>query len=234
MEFRPALVVFDKDGTLLDFHAMWGGWVRELAARLEADSGLAVSQALFRAYGYDSADGRARADSFLAITPMATLRVMAGEVLRKAGHPASGVESALAAAWRAPDPVATARPLADLPALFVALRERGAKITVATGDDRSPTEAALAACGVAGLVDALACADDGFPPKPQADMVVYLCRLLDVPAAQTMVVGDTVADMQMARGAGAGLAVGVLSGVSPAEVLAPHADVLLNSVAELI
>ena len=30
------LVIFDKDGTLLDFHAMWGGWTRELGDRLEA------------------------------------------------------------------------------------------------------------------------------------------------------------------------------------------------------
>ena len=29
------LVVFDKDGTLLDFHAMWGGWAIELGRRLD-------------------------------------------------------------------------------------------------------------------------------------------------------------------------------------------------------
>ena len=27
------LVVFDKDGTLISFEAMWGGWARRLAAR---------------------------------------------------------------------------------------------------------------------------------------------------------------------------------------------------------
>ena len=24
------VVIFDKDGTLIDFHAMWGGWARGL------------------------------------------------------------------------------------------------------------------------------------------------------------------------------------------------------------
>jgi phosphoglycolate phosphatase-like HAD superfamily hydrolase len=38
----------------------------------------------------------------------------------------------------------------------------------------------------------------------------------------------------MGRRAGAGLVVGVLSGVSPAELLAPHADALLYSVADLV
>ncbi len=30
------VVILDKDGTLVDFHAMWGGWARELGQRLEA------------------------------------------------------------------------------------------------------------------------------------------------------------------------------------------------------
>ena len=28
------LVVFDKDGTLIDFDVMWGGWAESLADRL--------------------------------------------------------------------------------------------------------------------------------------------------------------------------------------------------------
>ncbi len=41
-------------------------------------------------------------------------------------------------------------------------------------------------------------------------------------------------DLEMGRAAGVGLVVGVLSGVSPREMLSPHADVLLESVAELV
>ena len=36
--FNPRLVIFDKDGTLIHFDAMWGGWVTELARRLEAET----------------------------------------------------------------------------------------------------------------------------------------------------------------------------------------------------
>jgi phosphoglycolate phosphatase len=55
-----------------------------------------------------------------------------------------------------------------------------------------------------------------------------------VAPAQAAVVGDAIADLEMGRSAGAGLVIGVLSGISPLEMLAPHADLVLRSVAELI
>jgi phosphoglycolate phosphatase len=49
-----------------------------------------------------------------------------------------------------------------------------------------------------------------------------------------VVVGDAVADLRMGRAAGAGLVVGVLSGLSSAALLAPYADAVIDSVADLI
>jgi phosphoglycolate phosphatase-like HAD superfamily hydrolase len=233
-DFNPALVVFDKDGTLIDFHAMWGGWTRDLAGRLEAASGWPVTAALMHAYGYDGPEGQARADSMISYTPMADLRALAAEALLAAGCPPDQVEPAMAAAWHVPDPVALARPLADLPALFGALRARGARLAVCTGDDRAPTLATLAALDVAHLVDAISCGDDGLPTKPSPLALLSLCRSLDVAPNRAVVVGDTPADMQMGRAAGAGLVVGVLSGASAADELAPHADRVIASIAELL
>jgi phosphoglycolate phosphatase len=233
-EFQPALVVFDKDGTLIDFHSMWGGWMHDLADRLEAASGVRVTEALFRAFGYDGAGSRTRGDAMLAITPMAILRQMAGGALRQSGCAEEQIEPALAAAWHVPDPVALARPLADLRRLFENLRAMGAFVTIATGDDRAPTLATLKAFGVDDLVDGCACGDDGLPTKPAPDAVQALCRSLGVQPGRAVVVGDTVADLQMGRSAGAGLVLGVLSGVSSGEDLARYADYVIPSVADLL
>jgi phosphoglycolate phosphatase-like HAD superfamily hydrolase len=234
------LVIFDKDGTLIHFDAMWGGWVTELARRLEEETRLlggnsgAVADELFRALGFDPAAGRVLAHGKLAATPMARLRALTVDVLRGLGLGPAEAEQAVAAAWHVPDPVALARPLTDLPALFGALRARGMQIALATTDDRTPTQAMLAALGVATMVDALVCADDGIPPKPAPDMVFAVCDAVGVPPAQSVVVGDSAADMQMGRAAGAGLVIGVLSGVSAEEALRPDADRVLESVAELL
>ncbi len=232
-DFRPELIIFDKDGTLIDFDFMWGGWIVALARRLEAAACLPVAAHLYQAVGYDSAAGRVAPGGPLAVATMAELREMAAETLRALGLPREQAQRATEQAWYSPDPVALARPLADLPRLLGALRARGLRIAIATTDDRAPTEATVAALGIAPLVDALACGDDGHPIKPAPDAVLLLCGKLGVDPARAMVVGDTLADLRMGRAAGASLVVGVLSGAGTDALLSPEADALLTSVADL-
>ena len=231
---QVTLVIFDKDGTLIDFHAMWGGWITTLARRLAAHSYANIDEQLYARAGYDAARGTIDPGAPLAIGTMAELFALTVEVLLGAGLPRASAEAAAKAAWYIPDPVALARPLADLPALFGAFRARGCRIAVATTDDRAPTEATLMALGLADLLDGLACGDDGHAIKPAPDAVLKLCARIGVAPAHAAVVGDTAADLRMARAAGAGLAIGMLSGVGTRELLAPLADVLLPSVADLL
>jgi phosphoglycolate phosphatase-like HAD superfamily hydrolase len=228
------LIIFDKDGTLIHFDAMWGGWVQDLAQRLEQASGRAVSAALFDAMGYDLAAARVHPHGKLAATPMAQLRVLTVDVMREAGVSSSEAEAAVEFAWHIPDPVILAKPFTDLRALFTALRARGLRIAIATTDDRTPTEAMVNGLHLAEFIDTMICADDGIPVKPQPDMIDTICHRLNVPVSQTMMIGDSVPDVQMGRAAGVGRVVGVLTGVGTAEVLAPYADVILPSIADLL
>ena len=228
------LIIFDKDGTLIDFHAMWADWIITLARRIEAAAYVTIAPRLFRRVGFDLASGRIDPGGLLATGTMAELRAVGSEVLREVGLPAGSATAAIAGAWYIPDPAALARPLADLPQLFGALRARGMRIAVATTDDRAPTQATLAALGVADMVELLVCGDDGQPIKPAPDAVLQLCRQLGVAPANALVVGDTAADLLMGRAAGAGMLIGVLSGVGTRELLEPLADALLPSIAALL
>jgi phosphoglycolate phosphatase len=231
---RCDLVVFDKDGTLIDFGAMWGPWAVEVADRLERETGQAIRGPLFDAYGYDEASGATLSGRPLAIASMAEIRDLTVAVLGRLGFRPDAAEEAVTAAWWVPDPETTARPLTEIATLFGRLRERGARVAVATSDDREPTERTIASLGVVDLVDALACADDGLPGKPAPHMVASLCAALGVEPARTAVVGDSPVDLAMGRAAGAGLLVGVLSGVGRRDELEPLADVVVPSVAELL
>ncbi|HEY0442598.1 MAG TPA: HAD-IA family hydrolase [Candidatus Limnocylindrales bacterium] len=227
------LVVFDKDGTLIDFDAMWGPWVIELTRRLEAASRVELAERLAAELGFDRAAGRTIAGRPLAVLPMAMLRQATVDVVAGAGLGPSLAEDAVAAAWFVPDPTAAAVPLADLRRIFTALRDDGRRIAVATSDDRRSTEQTMAALGVAALIDGYACADDGLPRKPAPDMLLDICRRLGAEPARTAVVGDSAVDLAMARAAGAGRVIGVLSGVSRRADLEALADAVLPSVAYL-
>jgi phosphoglycolate phosphatase len=244
VETRPAslhpaldaigLVVFDKDGTLISFEAMWAGWARRLGARLEASTRRPVAGDVFAAIGFDPVGGAILPGGPLAVDTMAAIESRIGAVLRRWCPSVPAARRALADAWFEPDPIELALPLADLPTLFAALRANGRAIAVATTDDRAPTEATLAALGLGASVDAMLCGDDDGPIKPDPAAFAAVCERVGRPLAQAAMVGDTPADLRMAREAGAGLVIGVLSGVGADTDLRPHADLLLQSVGDLL
>jgi HAD superfamily hydrolase (TIGR01509 family) len=227
------LIVFDKDGTLIEFHLMWGGWVGDLATRLEAATGLALREGLFEILGVDPASGMVAWHGLLAATPMARIRDAIEAYVDAAGAGPGRAAAAVADAWNAPDPVALAQPVTDLRDLLARLRTRVPSFAVATSDDRGPTVRTLEALGVADEFASLVCADDGIPNKPAPDPVLRTCDRLGIPPARTAVVGDSPADLRMARAAGAGRVIAVLTGVGDAPTLAPLADLVLASIADL-
>jgi phosphoglycolate phosphatase-like HAD superfamily hydrolase len=227
------LVVFDKDGTLIDFQAMWGAWVRTLAEDLTLSTGFEVTGLLFDLLGVDRTTGLVHSHGLLAATPMARIREVVVEAVVALGLGDSAAEAAVAAAWRAPDPVELAHPLTDLARLFDALEARGTTITIATSDNRDPTERTLAALGVADRIAGLVCADDGLQVKPAPDGVLHLCALSGIAPDRTAVVGDSPVDLAMGRAAGVRRVIGVLTGVGDRASLA-SADVVLESIADLM
>lgn len=228
------LVVFDKDGTLIDFRAMWAAWAVELARAFETVTGRDVAAALFFMLGFDPATGRISPDGELAATPMRQLRARTLAVLMADGLDRSEAAAALGSVWHAPDPVGQAHPLADLPRLFARLHDRGIAVAIATNDDRDPTRRTLDALGLTGAIDAIGCADDRIAAKPAPDLVLALCGATGVGPDRTAVVGDAPGDLQMGRAAGVARTVGVLTGVGRHDDLAPLADVVIDSVAGLL
>lgn len=227
------LAIFDKDGTLIDFHLMWSDWVGALARGLAAAHGSSLDAVVYPMMGVDPISGQVYPHGALAATPMARLRGALVADLVDHGLEPEEAARVVGAAWHSPDPVDLARPLADLRRLFTDLRAGGTRIAVATSDDRDPTERTLAHLGIADLVEAVACADDGHPVKPSPDAVHWICRTLGIREDRAAVIGDSPADLRMGRAAGAGLVIGVLTGVGDRDTLAPLADLVLPSVADL-
>lgn len=116
--------------------------------------------------------------------------------------------------------------------LIRTLYERRVLLGVATGKSRLGLDRALQTTGLEPYFHATRCADECFS-KPHPAMLNEIMDLLGIAPAQTLMVGDTTHDLQMARNAGtASLAVGF--GAHPAQALAVEASLgCVASVEEL-
>ncbi|HUW10552.1 MAG TPA: HAD family hydrolase [Anaerolineae bacterium] len=236
--FDADLVVFDKDGTLTDFEHQWG---QLTGTWLESLSGEAGGEAAVRdmgeLLGYDLAGRRSLPDSPLAVAPDEHLQIIVAAVLFRYGVPWAAARERATETYRdvvASEPLTgLIRPLGDVSGLLRRLHQSSVGLAVVTTDNRSRTEAVLPILGIDRLVDDVVCGDDGLDWKPAPDMLLAVCRRLCVEPARVAVVGDSVADMLMARQAGGGLCVGVLTGTGDRMQLAAHADVLLESIDEI-
>ncbi|GAC1664949.1 MAG: HAD family hydrolase [Candidatus Limnocylindrales bacterium] len=227
------LVVFDKDGTLISFEAMWIGWALDLGTRLDIATRRPVAGEVFTTIGFDPVAKRILPGGPLAIETMSGIEQLIGAVLRRWCPSVSAARRILAEAWSEPDPVALAVPLADLGGLVATLRQAGRRMAIATTDDRQPTVATLHSLGIAAFIDDIVCGDDPGPTKPQPAALTGIAGRLGVAIGRTAMVGDAPADLRMARAAGA-RSIGVASGVATIGDLAPSADIVLDSVADLV
>lgn len=221
-------ILFDKDGTLLDFSATWLPVIRDAALAAAEDAALAAR--LLDLGGFDAASGRVRAGSLLAAGNTAEIaEAWAAHVPNVANADLVVLLDRVFREGGALNAVA----VTELAPLFGRLKARGLALGVATSDSRAGAEASLAPFGVLDQLDFIAGYDSGHGAKPGAGMVEAFCAAEALSPDTIAVVGDNLHDLEMGRRAGAGLVVGVLTGTSSHAELAADADHVLDSIAEI-
>jgi HAD superfamily hydrolase (TIGR01509 family) len=232
--FDAHLVAFDKDGTLIDFEAMWGrlarAWVEDLTAHAGNEE---LERDLYSTLGYDPQRQRTQPEGPLVIATTGELHTLTASVLYRHGMPWSQAQDRARQAFDSGARLPLAelvRPTGDVAGLLTGLRTSGVRVAVVTTDDRRETEQALRLLGVAHLVDETVCGDDGLANKPAPDTLLAACKRMRLEPSRTAVVGDTVADLQMGHRAGAGLKVAVLTGAGDEDRLRRFADAVLPSI----
>lgn len=220
-------LLFDKDGTLLDFHATWTPVYNGLVQRLAGEDAV-LAAALLSSGGHDAASGRILGGTLLAQGNTQEIAAVWLPLLK--GWAAKDLIDLMDKAFSV-EGVAASRAVIDLAAFFARLKARGLRIGVATSDNEAAAKAILERFEALHLLDFVAGYDSGHGVKPTPGMVRGFCRATGLAADQVAVIGDNLHDMYMGRSAGCGATIGVLTGTSTREDLAPEADVVLESIA---
>ena len=231
-------VLFDKDGTLLEFDTLWGAATRRvLPSFLRALSVPAehrLYERMLEALGVTKVGVDAgKAMEWMPYTQMAAVLVKA---LEEEGF---GIKNADAAAIltklyykEITRPEAKIIPTGDLTQVMNRLKNRKCLIGLATADGERAAKFCLDRLKIRNYFDYIGTSGGSARPKPSSDLCDWFCRKYHLRPEEVMVVGDSPTDMEFARNSGA-LAVGVLSGVGSREQLQGMADVLIPSVDDL-
>jgi phosphoglycolate phosphatase len=225
-------ILFDKDGTLLDFFETWIPAYKaaaKVAAAFADDP--AMADRMLRATGFDP---ESEAFDPLSLLAGGTTAQICDAWADEAGlverdrflqqvHDAMDDYAA-----RYPVPIAE-----GLDVLFERLASRGYVLGIATMDSEVVAKVTAETLGLSRWLAFLAGYNSGHGAKPEPGMVLGFCAATGLTPAEVLVIGDTDRDVNMARNAGAGMVVGVLTGASPADQLARIADRVLESVFEI-
>lgn len=103
-------------------------------------------------------------------------------------------------------------------AVLETLAARGYRLAVATGKSRAGLQRAFHDTGLGRLFEASRCADET-ASKPDPCMLYELLDETGVPAARTLMIGDTGFDLEMARNAGVGGIAATWGCHAPAQLL---------------
>lgn len=222
---RTEAVLFDKDGTLFDFHATWSVWAHGVIHDL-AGGAPGLMARLADAAHYDLGARRFRPTSPIVAGTNREAAECFAAVLP--GWPVEEIELHLMArAARAP--LAPAVPLGPY---LQGLSARGLALGVVTNDTESGARAHLGASHVLEQFDFVAGFDSGHGAKPAPGPLLAFARAVAVAPARVVMVGDSPHDLIAGRAAGM-QCIGVLTGTASRADLAPLADIVLPDIGHI-
>lgn len=221
-------ILFDKDGTLLDYAKSWVPVNYELA-RIAAAGDEALARKLLVAGGMDPDTGYVTPDSLLAAGN--TVEIAEGMVAAGAPFTVEALATHFDSLFANSAQLAVA--VTDLAQFFATMHARGYWLGVASSDNEASIRATAKRFGFEDYLHYVAGYDSGFGTKPQPGMVLGFCAATGLAPHQVAVVGDNNHDLHMGKNAGAGLKIGVLSGTGSRETLTLHSDMVLADITEL-
>jgi phosphoglycolate phosphatase len=233
------LLIFDKDGTLIELYHYWSQMVA-LRARLICEAlglGTEHEAGLRWALGVDEGAGRLKPEGPVGLKKREIVIKAATDYLDGIGH--SATLRLCEQAFEQADEISSVdlsrfiQPIRGAVSLVGALRDRGCRVALATVDVSRRARLAMEFMGLSDTLDLVVGGEEVVRSKPDPEMIHLILDRLGIARSQAVMVGDALNDVQMGLNAGLKASVGVLTGFATAEQMRTLTPFIARDVSEL-
>ena len=227
------LIIFDKDGTLIDHDSIFIEWIEKFGKNI-SKYGIDINY-VYSILKYDSNE---RLYDFSSIVPRGTnddiRNILQNHITSDLGYDADECKRIIKESWCEMElSEENTKPVCNLVELMCKIKERGIKIAINTSDDRKATEECIKILGINDYIDMIVCGDDIVSNKPSPESIWCICESLKINVKNSIMVGDTISDIHAGINARCGKVYGVLTGGYKNTELG-DADKILENVKDIL
>ena len=231
------LVIFDKDGTLVDQHPLLLELAKARRNSIQKNADEKTAKLWEKIVGVDLKTGKIDYNGPLGTAPRREELLVAASAFYLNGcswsESRQRAQEAYDEADKSMKPPYGSVLFAGVSEALKRLKTGGLELAIASTDTRKRILEAFKTLKVNCLFDEVVGSDDVANAKPSPDMILEVLKRTGFKSEEAVMVGDSLSDMQMGRNAKVKTCIGVLTGISSLEKLESTADVVIRSVAEL-
>ncbi len=231
----PQAIIFDKDGTLMDYDSFWIPVAKVTTQEILEKYGAPLN--LLPDILYDAGLRGETVDlrGIMCGGTYAMIAELYGSYLEKANIPYDAdtlyretveyFEKNTACGGIAPA-------CEDLRSFLLSLKENGIRLFCVTTDHMAPTRFCLQTLGVEDLFEELFTDDGIYPAKPDPYVIDYLVKKYGFDKSRMIMVGDTPTDQKFAKNGGIH-GIGVALAEFNRDYLSPLAEAVLHDISQI-
>jgi len=234
------LIIFDKDGTLMDLYNYWSNMVGfrvELAQKiLGFDKN--YNKEIMYAMGVDLENRKLRSEGPVGLKKREIVMQAMVDALAKIGL--SDTYDSCFEIFKEVDRLSMncfpeiVKPINGVHQLIEGLYKSNCKIAIATTDKTERAKLAMDFLGLSEKIDIVVGEDMVKNCKPYPDMVNLILKELTIKKRNAVIVGDAIADVEMGIHAGLKASIGVCSGLTSREILLKKTNYVLEDISKIL
>lgn len=219
------LIIFDKDGTLMDLYTYWYNMVAFRADLAQKKFGIndMDKEEIIYAMGVDLKMEKLRSEGPVGLKKREiVMQAMISELEKKGFHDTYDICKEIFSEVDKNSQKYFAdiiRPIKGMHKLIDDLYDNGCKIAIATTDKSERAKLAMQYLNISDKIEIIVGDDMVDNCKPSPDMVNMIVNKLDIAKEITVMVGDAITDIEMGINAGLKYNIGVCSGLTSREKL---------------